>query len=203
MVVWELHIYRRFSHPIQGGMVMVQVKKISAALGAVVALCAGGIASAQEVALAQDAPESKFLMDAVRGNLAEVKLGELAEQKGQSEGVREFGTMLVEDHSKALKETAELAKDLNVIPPALPSAEQTQKHDAMARLSGAEFDREFAAEMVKDHQEDIAKYEQQAKSGDSKVAKLAEDALPTLREHLAAAQRLQSGGDVSHDRPHN
>jgi putative membrane protein len=184
-------------------MVMAQVKRLSAALGAAFAFCACGIASAQEVALAQDTPEAKFLTEAVRGDLAEVKLGELAEQKGQSEGVREFGTMLVEDHSKALKETAELAKDLNVIPPALPSAEQTQKHDALARLSGADFDREFTAAMVEGHEEEIAKYEKQAQSGNSKVAELAEDMLPTLREHLAAAQRLQSGGDASHDRPHN
>jgi putative membrane protein len=162
-----------------------------------------GGASAQEIALAQDTPDAKFLTDAVRGDLAEVKLGELAQQRGESEGVREFGEMLVEDHSKAMKQTAELAKDLNVVPPAQPTAEQTQKHDALARLSGAEFDRQFAAEMVKGHQEEIAKYERQAQSGDSKVAKLAEDLLPTLEQHLAAAQRLQSGGQASHDRPHN
>jgi len=178
-------------------------EKPFAALGAVLAMSFGGIVSAQEVALAQDSPESRFLMDAVRGNLAEVKLGELAQQKGQSEGIKEFGEMLVEDHSKALKETAELAKDLDVIPPAQPSAEQTQKHDALARLSGEEFDREFAAEMVKGHQEEIAKYEKQAQSGDSKVAKLAEEMLPTLEQHLAAAQRLQSGDTASHDRPHD
>jgi putative membrane protein len=159
--------------------------------------------SSFSVALAQDDPSAKFLIDAVRGDIAEVKLGELAQERGQSEGVRQFGQMLVEDHSKALKETAELAKDLDVIPPAQPTAEQTRKHDALARLSGAEFDRQFTAEMVKGHQEEIAKYEKQAESGDSKVAKLAEELLPTLQEHLVAAQRLQSGGEQSHDRPHN
>lgn len=183
---------------------MAQVtEKPLASLCAVLAMTACGVASAQEVALAQDSPESKFLMDAVRGDLAEVKLGELAQQKGQSEGVREFGEMLVEDHSKAMKQTAELAKDLSVIPPAQTTAEQTQKHDALARLSGAEFDRQFAAEMVKGHEEEIAKYEKQAESGNSKVAELAEDLLPTLKEHLTAAQRLQSGGDPAHDRPHD
>jgi putative membrane protein len=174
-------------------------------LGAALALSTLGVASGQEsrVALAQDTPDAKFLMDAVRGDLAEVKLGELAQERGQSEGIREFGEMLVEDHSEALKKTAELAKDLNVIPPAQPTVEQTQKHDALARLSGAEFDRQFAADMVKGHQEEIAKYEKQAQSGDSKVAELAEDLLPTLREHLAMAQRLSSGDQASHDRPHN
>jgi putative membrane protein len=154
------------------------------------------------IASAQDNPDAKFLTEAVRGDVAEVKLGELAQQRGQTEGVREFGEMLVNDHSNALKKTAELAKDLNVIPPAQPSPEQMQKHDAMARLSGAEFDQEFVAAMVKGHREEIAKYEKQAASGQSKVAKLAEDLLPTLKEHLAMAERLQSGAP-SHDRSHN
>ena len=179
------------------------IGKPLAALCAIFAVSAGGVAAAQEVALAQDSPESKFLVDAVRGDLAEVKLGELAQQKGQSEGVREFGEMLVEDHSKAMKQTAELAKEMNVIPPAQPTAEQTQKHDALARLSGAEFDRQFAAEMVKGHQQEIAKYQKQAQAGDSEVAELAEELLPTLEQHLAAAQRLQSGDTASHDRPHD
>jgi putative membrane protein len=174
-----------------------------AGLSAALLLASAGVASAQEVALAQDTPEAKFLTDAVRGNLAEVKMGELAQQRGQSEAVREFGAMLVDDHSEGLKKTAELAKDMDIIPPAQPSAEQTQKHDAMARLSGAEFDREFAAEMVKGHQEEIAKYERQARSGDSKVAKLAEDTLPTLKEHLAMAQRLQSGDHADHNPARN
>ena len=76
-----------------------------------------------EVALAQDSPDAKFLTDAVRGDVAEVKMGELAQERGTSEAVREFGKMLVEDHSSAMKKTAELAKDLNVIPPAQPSAD--------------------------------------------------------------------------------
>jgi putative membrane protein len=174
-----------------------------AALYAVVAISVGGIASAQEVALAQDSPEARFLADAVRGDIAEAKIGELAREKGQSEEVREFGEMLVEDHSDAMQKTAELAKDMSVIPPAQPTAEQMQKHDALARLSGAEFDRQFAAEMVTAHQEMIAKYQAQAERGNSKVAEHAEDLLPRLEDHLAVAQRLQSGGDASHERPHD
>jgi len=174
-------------------------EKLLAALGAMLAMSALGVAAAQEVALATDSPESKFLVDAIRGDLAEVKLGELAQQRGESEGVREYGKMLAEDHAKAEKKAADLAKDLKVTPPTQPTSEQMQKYAALERLSGAEFDREFAATMVKDHQEGIAKYQTQAKSGDSKVAKLAEDTVPTLEHHLAAAQSLQSGGNAHHD----
>jgi len=185
-------------------MAMARVtEKLLAALGAMLALSAFGIAEAQEVALATDSPESKFLVDAIRGDLAEVKLGELAQQRGESEGVREYGKMLAEDHSKAGKMAADLAKDMKVTPPTQPTSEQLQKYAALERLSGAEFDREFAAAMVKDHQEDIAKYEKQANGGDSKVAKLAEETVPTLEHHLAAAQSLQSGGNASHDHTPN
>ena len=178
------------------------------ALCATFALSAFGAASAQEVALATDSPDARFLMDAARNDVAEIKLGQLAQQKGQSEEVREFGKMLEQDHSKSGKETSELAKDLGVVPPAQPSAEQMQKYDALEKLSGTEFDQQFAAEMVKGHQEEIAKYEKQAQSASNpKVAKLAEDTLPTLKEHLAVAQGLQSGSAAGHDpaqhRPEN
>jgi putative membrane protein len=166
---------------------------------AFLALSSVGAASAQKD------PEAQFLEDAVRGDVAEVKMGELAQQRGQSEGVRELGKMLVEDHSSAMKATAELAKDLKVIPPAQASAEQTQKHDALARLSGEEFDRQFVAEMVEAHEEAIAKYEKHAESdvGAEQVREHAAEMLPTLKEHLAMAQRLQQSGAASHDRHPN
>lgn len=173
---------------------MARIMEKSLAASAILALATFGVASAQTD------PEAKFLEDAVRGNVAEVKMGELAQQRGQSEAVREFGKVLVDDHSSALKQTAELAKELEVIPPAQPTAEQTQKHDALARLSGAEFDREFVAEMVKAHEETIAKYEKHVESniGDAKVREHAAELLPTLKEHLAMAQHLQQGGSVGH-----
>ena len=174
-------------------------ENLLAALCGMFALSAFGVASAQEVALATDSPDAKFLTDAARGDVAEIKLGQLAQQKGESEGIREFGKMLEEDHSKAGKKTSELAKDLNVIPPAQPSAEQMAKYAELERLSGAEFDHAFAAEMVKGHQEEIAKYEKAAQSGNPKVAKLAEDTPTALRHHLEVAQGLQSGTAVHHE----
>jgi putative membrane protein len=47
--------------------------------------------------LAQDKADQKFLKDAMEGNLAEVKMGELAQKNGGSDGVRSFGEMLQQD----------------------------------------------------------------------------------------------------------
>jgi putative membrane protein len=50
--------------------------------------------------LAQDKADQKFLKGAIEGNLSEVKMGELAQKNGGSDGVRSFGEMLQQDHSR-------------------------------------------------------------------------------------------------------
>jgi putative membrane protein len=63
----------------------------------------------------------------------------------------------------------------------------------MQQLSGAEFDQAYMDEMVKDHEKDIAAFEQQAQAGqDPELRAFAEEALPTLREHLELAKEIQS-----------
>jgi putative membrane protein len=141
----------------------------------------------------QSADDSKFLQEAIRGNAAEVKMGELAKERAQNKAVRDYGQMLIDDHSKANEKAMGIARQMNVTAANEPSAKQKQEHDAMAKLTGSEFDTTFMSHMVQDHQEDIAKYTTQAQSGDSsKATSYAKDALPTLREHLSKAQSIES-----------
>lgn len=56
-------------------------------------------------------------------------------------------------------------------------------------LHGADFDKEFAKYMAKDHKKDIGDYEKAAKMpGD--VGQLAQQTLPILHKHLDEAQKL-------------
>ncbi len=149
--------------------------------------------SARQSSGTQSADDSKFLQEAIRGNLAEVKMGELAKGRAQSKDVRDYGQMLVDDHSKANEKAMAVAKSMHFTSPTEPSAKQKQKYDAMAKLSGSQFDSMFMNHMVQDHQEDIAKYTEQAQSGDSsKVTDYAKATLPTLRTHLSKAQAIES-----------
>jgi len=64
---------------------------------------------------------------------------------------------------------------------------------SLQRLSGDEFDTTFLSQMVRDHQETIAKFSTQAQTGsDPEVMAFAKETLPTLQAHLQHAQSIQS-----------
>jgi len=133
------------------------------------------------------------LQEAIQGNMAEVKMGELAKERSQNKDVRDFGQTLIDDHSKGKEKAMAAAKTMSVTTPSEPTAKQKQEHDMLAKLSGSEFDRMFMSHMVQDHQEDIAKYTAQAQSGNSsKATDYAKDTLPTLRSHLSKAESIES-----------
>jgi len=145
-------------------------------------------------AFAADQAGQHFLKESVQGNLAEVKVGNLAEQKGASQGVKDFGAMLVKDHAAANDKAQQAAAALGVTPPSQPTAKQKAKYMELSGLSSESFDEHFIKDMVKDHQEDIAKYEKEANSGSGPAADYAKAILPDLRKHLEMAQRLEKEG---------
>lgn len=132
-----------------------------------------------------------FLMKAAKGDNAEIMMGKLAQQKGQSAGVKKFGQTLVTDHTKAKNEVATLATSMSVSMPSDVMPDAQQAYDKLAQTNGAEFDRMFVSHMVEDHQKDIAAFTKEAKEHDGKASSLAAKQLPTLKKHLAIAQSLQ------------
>jgi putative membrane protein len=63
--------------------------------------------------------------------------------------------------------------------------------DKLAKLSGADFDREYMRNQVKDHEKAVALFERQANSGsDADLKAFATKTLPTLREHHQMARDL-------------
>jgi putative membrane protein len=141
-------------------------------------------------ALAQSSATKKFLTQAIEGNYAEVQMGELAQKNGQSDSVKSFGKMLIDDHGQANQKAIDTAKSMNVNAPSGPTAKQKADYDKMARMTGPSFDKSFAQHMVKDHKKDIAEYKKEAKSRDA-AGEYAQQTLPTLEKHLDEAQKLQ------------
>jgi putative membrane protein len=134
---------------------------------------------------------SRFLRDAMEGNLAEVAVGHLAQQRGMNPGVRRFGDVLVADHGKANAQAMSLARRHRVAVPRTPGLMARAEYRHLARLRGRDFDRAFIDGMVRDHRKDIGMYEREARARDGSVSRFAALTLPTLRKHLAMAEALQ------------
>jgi len=161
--------------------------------GAVLAMGLAG-ALAATMAMAQtkqaDKDSQKFIKAAIEGDIGEIDVGKLAQEKSQSEAVKQYGAMLVKDHSEHRAKAEEVASQLGVKPPTGSSIGSKTTYAKLKLLSGASFDRSFAKAMVKDHQEDIKKFQKESSRNDP-AGKLAKESLPTLQKHLQAAQSLE------------
>ena len=143
------------------------------------------------LALAQESPPGKssslsakdktFIHKAAKGGMMEVAMGNLAAQNGQSDGVKSFGKRMVTDHSKANDELKLIAEKKGV---KLPSKEPNEKWSS---------DKAYMDMMVKDHEKDLAEFQDEAKNGsDPDVKKFAEDTAKVVQEHLDLAKQTQS-----------
>jgi putative membrane protein len=149
-------------------------------------LCAGAYGLTAQNDKSKD---SDFATEAANGGLLEVKLGELAKSKGQSQDIRNLGTHMVTDHSKANEELKTLAAGRRMtLPTSLDKACQ-KKYDELSKKSGADFDKAYAKMMVEDHEKDVAKFKKEAEKGDDPEFKAwAAKTLPTLEHHLAMSR---------------
>ena len=134
--------------------------------------------------------DNKFAVAAANGGLMEVQLGKLAQTKGASPKVIEFGKMMVEDHSKANKELMAIAGTKTITLPAVLDNKTQKDYDDMAKLNKGDFDKAYTDYMVKDHKEDIEEFQKEADKGKDAVLKaFAAKTVPVLKHHLEMAQQ--------------
>ena len=133
----------------------------------------------------------QFTHKAASGNLAEVAMGELAQERGSRPEVKEFGQRMIEDHSRANEALTAVAEKKGITTPTEPGPEERETMQRLSALNGEEFDRQYARLMVEDHRKDVAMYRAMAESSeDADLKKYASDTLPVLQEHLTLAESM-------------
>jgi putative membrane protein len=124
--------------------------------------------------------DKTFMKKAAKGGMMEVTMGQVAEQKAQNEDVKSFGKRMVTDHGKANDELKSIASKKGF---QLPSKEHTRKWTS---------DKAYIDAMVKDHEKDLAEFQEEANSGsDPDVKKFADDTAKVVQEHLDVAKEIQ------------
>jgi len=138
--------------------------------------------------------DTDFAKAAAEGGFAEVRFGELAEDKASNKTVKELAQRMVDDHTKADDSLKTAASKDNISIPAQLNAKDQATYVRLSQLSGTAFDRDYARDMVRDHETDIAMFRHEANDGkDASIKSFAAQTLPTLEDHLKLArQALES-----------
>lgn len=133
-----------------------------------------------------------FVKEAAEGNMAEVKLGQLAQKKSSNADVKSFGERMVTDHSKANDQLKQTATSENIMVPTSMGSKYQKTYNKLSKLSGARFDQAYMKEMVEDHQKDVNTYEK-ASTGlsDPQLREYASNTLPILQQHLEMARNIE------------
>lgn len=139
------------------------------------------------------AADTTYIRQALRGNLAEVNLGRIAEDRAENADVKAFGERMVEDHNSMNERWAALAKSNGMRWELGLDPETKQAADRLDDLDDAAFDQAYMTEMIQRHEQDLAALQQISRSArSSDVRELAIDAQSAVREHLSRAQQVGS-----------
>ncbi|HEX5314258.1 MAG TPA: DUF4142 domain-containing protein [Gammaproteobacteria bacterium] len=135
--------------------------------------------------------DKAWLVEAHQINLAEIAVGKMAEQKGQSQAVKNAGRTLVADHQNLDRMLEAGAQKLGVQLPDSPSAAEQEQANSLEQKSGADFDEAFLHMEIQGHQEAIADTRRESKAGSSiAVTNLALKTLPVLESHLRMLEQI-------------
>lgn len=134
--------------------------------------------------------EKSFIKEAASGGMMEVELGQLAKEKAKSQEVKDFAQRMVTDHGKANEELKSLVGNKMELPTKLEHKHKSMV-DKLSKLTGDQFDKEYAKDMVKDHKKDVEKFRKESKKvKDPQLKAWIDKTLPVLEQHLQQAKEM-------------
>ncbi|MGA7521722.1 MAG: DUF4142 domain-containing protein [Acidobacteriaceae bacterium] len=152
-------------------------------------------ALAQKKAMAAPMTDQQFVDFAGQTDMVEANLGQLAQNVAESQGVKDYGQMLVTDHTKDFSDLHTAAQQANLtVPDAIDAKSNKEMIDPFQKLKGAAFDHKYIHEMIAGHTKALEVYKKEAEDAQNPAIKTyAENAIPVLQKHLDGAKNLEKG----------
>ncbi len=136
--------------------------------------------------------DAKFAVAAAVGGKTEVELGQLAQKNAAAASVKDFGNMMVRDHSAAGDKLKALAMEKGITLPDSLDESGIKIKKKLSAKTGKDFDEAYVDDMIEDHQQDIKEFEGAiATLKDPDLKAFATNTLPALKMHLAAIQKIK------------
>ena len=129
--------------------------------------------------------DQDFIQAAAQGGMTEVTLGQLASTNGKRDDVKEFGQMMVKDHTAINDDLKALAAQKGVTLPNSLDAEHQGMLDKMTALTGSEFDNAYIAAMIKGHKADAKAFKgESTATQDAGIKSFLDKSIPVVERHL-------------------
>lgn len=139
-----------------------------------------------------DANDISFLVHATGINLEEIRLGEVAQEKGTTKDIRELGKMMVTQHTKVQSDLTALATRKNITIPTMMSDNASADYNKLNSMAGNDFNMHYANMMVEGHKAAITLFEKESTGAiDPDIRQWAVAVLPGLHTHLDHARACQ------------
>jgi putative membrane protein len=146
--------------------------------------------------------DQKFLRTATEDGIADVKLGQLAVEKGGPD-VKTLAQKLVDDHTAINKELATVADSLGVLLPKKSNKDDQAEYDKLNGLTGKDFDTEYIVFITKAHRKKLHDFYMEASvAADPGLTAAVIQAMRTMHDHLGLiAQVAKQDGIALPPRP--
>jgi putative membrane protein len=171
-------------------------------LAGVMSLASGLLATAAKSAVRNSTPTQSerrantayndeiSIRTAAETSMSQVDLGKLAEQKAQSPEVKKFAQLMVEEHAKITTQLKSLGMSEHINLPTSVARRDADTHRHLATESGAEFDRNYAQQVVTELEREITEFKQGASATTRPALKeFFERTQPTLESELQQAKQ--------------
>jgi putative membrane protein len=142
---------------------------------------AGQASSTSQQSMSKD---QRFAMKAASGDMLEIQLGQLAQQKSQNPQVKQLAQMLVKDHTQSSQMLMQVAQQANMqLPKQLMPVHQAMLQE-MQQLEGQDFDMAFLHGQAADHLKMVLMFrDAQQQLQNPQLKQFAMQTLPKLRQH--------------------
>lgn len=130
--------------------------------------------------------DREFIAKAAVAGRFEVESSQMAVERASDPATIEFALMMIDDHSKANDQLAQIARAKGIdVPEQLDGKHREMLNQLSAQESPEAFAQRYHDMQLSAHEEAIKLFEQAAADAmDSDIKKFASDTLPTLRKHL-------------------
>lgn len=151
----------------------------------------GASASPSAGTTSVSAADRSFATKAAQAGTAEIADAQIALQNSDRQDVKDFAQRMVTDHTKAADQLKLIAGGEGITLPTGESKADQSDTNALQKLKGAPFDRRYIEIQRKAHQQAVALFTAESKSGkNSQLKSFAGQTLPTLQDHLKMATGL-------------